>query len=112
MKKNKTQGTATTHPTKANKSEKTTTKANIAAGAKELKKNVPNDRELKYNYPTDCKTPDQKKEFRRKSRAHNRKIEKTLTQLRKSNDQKDQKELSKAEKEFNAWKKETYTHPA
>ena len=53
------------------------TKKNLSQSAKATKAKdakQPIEREVKYNYPADCTTPDQRKEFRRKSRQFIRRI--------------------------------------
>lgn len=67
----------------ATKTKSTTKKAPNKKGLDKvnLKKNVAAakaEREVKYLYPVECKTPDQRKEFRRKARSTKRRLEKAI----------------------------------
>jgi hypothetical protein len=110
MKKSK-RGTQTTPNPKNAKSKESITKANIAASAKTLSKSTPGPKDLKYVYPEDCTTPNEKKEFRRKARAARNKFDKAIKELSKSNEQADRKELKKISREFEEFQAGIYTHP-
>jgi len=89
--------------------------ANLAVTTKKAHANqkaeeTATERETKYHYPDTCKTPDQKKEFRRKARQSMRKYEKELAALRASNEKADRKLLKERETEFTGWKAETYNN--
>lgn len=68
-------------------------------------------RELKYVYPADCITKDDKKTFRRNARAKVARYTKTLTELKASNKQEDKAQLEKETKEFAKYQKQTLTNP-
>lgn len=79
-------------------------KINVAA---ETKKSV-EERLTKYIYPIEMKTPQQKKDYRRKMRGELKKLTSLLNKLRKSKEPEAEKELHKAEKEFSHFTKEHY----
>lgn len=106
MKQSKNANAKATAPAKVQSANLAVTTKKAAANKKEEEKAA--ERETKYQYPDTCKTPDDKKEFRRKARASLRKYEKELAGLKESNEKADKKLLKEREAEFTGWKSETY----
>lgn len=99
---------AATNPSKSKGTDKkhaTLTNANANKAAKGVVK----DRESKYQYPTDVKTADKKKAFRRNARQQRVKYDKVIKALQASNAKKDRSELRKMEKEQAEWMLKTYS---
>lgn len=61
-------------------------------------------RETKYRYPKNCKTPAERKEFRRTSRQSIKRYDKALKKLKASNQRGDKKKLMEIQKEYNTLK--------
>lgn len=101
--------TTTTDTAKRKLGSKKLNKSNLAAATKQVKKSLPHDREVMYNYPKTATTPALRKEFRRKARQTKRRYEKTLANLKKSNDKADKKVYAAQEEEFEQFKLGTYT---
>lgn len=108
--------TTTTDTAKRKSNESALVKKNLNDSAKQAKAEktkpapVATQREVKYNYPESCTSPDDRKEFRRKARATARKLDKKLAVLAKSEEPAAKKELKDTTKELQAWKQTTYSH--
>lgn len=107
--KKRTKVLTTLTETAKRKGPKGLTKKNLDNSAKWAKREG-TPREVKYNYPKDCITPNDRKEFRRKSRATARRIEKQEITLRKSTEKGAKKELMELGKEKANFHQSTYTH--
>jgi hypothetical protein len=70
------------------------------------------ERELKYQYPEDVQTAQDKKVFRRNARAAAARFEKKIQELSNSKDDHAPQELKKVQKERAAFEAVTYTHKA
>lgn len=108
-KNKKTQVITTLTDTAKRKGPKGLTKKNLQNSAKELKSTA-STREVKYNYPADCITADQRKEFRRKSRASARRFEKQEQALKASTERGSKKLLQELTKEKANFQQAIYTH--
>lgn len=102
--------TTTTDTAKRKLGNQKLAKKNLKDSTKELKANALPSRELKYNYPKDCITPDQKKEFRRKTRATLRSFDKKLTLQANAKEQPSKKELKEISTQFQGFKQKVLTH--
>lgn len=71
-----------------------------------VKKTVESQREMKYIYPEDVKTQEQRKTFRAKTRIKDSKF---ITDIKKAKDA--GKDTKKLEKQYLAFRKETYLVP-
>lgn len=110
-KKKKTQtSTTTTDTAKRKLGNQKLAKRNLKDSTKALKAQATTNRELKYVYPKDCITPDQKKEFRRKTRAALRSFEKKLTIKGDAKEQPSKKELKEISAELQGFKQKVLTH--
>lgn len=101
--------TAKVGATKKDTAKSKVTQVNLATAAKKVVDKTQPERETKYIYPDNAKTPKQRKEFRRTARSTRKKYEKILSKLKKSNEANDAKEFKKQEHEFETWKKEIYS---
>lgn len=106
MKKDKTQKKGTDSTSPAKESKKAELKTINAADA--TKKAV-EEKIRKYIYPADAISLKDKKDFRRKMRAQHAQLTKLIHKLKKSKEPAAEKELQKAEKDFNQFKKDHYT---
>lgn len=92
-------GTVPVKTKKASEKKKALDKVNLDMAAKK-----PVDRELKYKYPEDVTSAQQKKEFRRKMRTEKKSLEAKVNRLTKSGDPKELKaaqgELEKLHKSY------------
>ena len=73
-------------------------------------KQMATQREVKYNYPKDCTTQADRKEFRRKARQTARRMEKSINNLAKSEERGSKTSLKEATKERETFRQQTYTH--
>lgn len=87
------------------KTKKTKNKELDKKNIKDTSKEVLSTKELKYIYPEDITTGEEKKTFRRRVRAKLKAYNKKLKAA--END----KEVKAIEKEYNNWLKSTYTKP-
>lgn len=85
------------------KTAKKTEKAAVTneKNVKNVKENI-KDREMKYVYPADVETKEEKKTFRRQARAKNSQFEKKVAKA-------EGKEQAAFSKEHKAWAKEVYS---
>lgn len=79
-----------------------------ATKAKEAKESI--EREVKYNYPADCKSADQRKEFRRKSRQFIRRTENQLSKVSKDATKEGKQKAKELTGSLHEFKSKTLTH--
>lgn len=84
-------------------------KKNLEKTAKEAKEPLPA-RELKYIYPNEKMTQQEKKDFRRKARATERSMQKRVAMASKKNSDLTEKEKKEIARAYSHFQKETYAH--
>lgn len=84
-------------------------KKNLEKTAKEAKEPLPA-RELKYIYPNEKMTQQEKKDFRRKARGTERSMQKQLALASKKSSELTEKEKKEIARNYAQFRKETYSH--
>lgn len=103
--------TTMTEGAKRKANQKSITKTNLEQSEKAIKAaDLP--RETKYVYPKNCKSAEDKKDFRRKARAAARSFEKTMTKVEAGEIKLTGAEKKELKQNLQEFKQKTYTHPA
>lgn len=92
--------------TKVEKAQKELAKKNVEKATEKVE--ASKEKALKYIYPKDAISKLDKKAYRRKMRTENKRFEKQMKALRKSNEPGAKTELVKIEKAYKAFRKEHY----
>lgn len=84
------------------------TRKNLQVSAKQLKNTADTTRLLKYQYPADCVTQEDKKEFRRKARQTERRFQKQIAQTESSTERGSKTQVKELTTQYREFQSATY----